>query len=173
MDLYGLFELVEQLPVPVVAAVQGKSIGGGFELALVADLTVASSEASFTLPETNLGLAPGIAMVRLHRQIGLQRAKLLAFTGATLSAQEALELGLVVNVVAPEDLSRETFGLAWRIARRSPIGVRVTKRAMNRESAVADWRHVRTAMSEVFDSEDLVEGLSAFRERRSPTFQGV
>lgn len=172
LDLFGLFEELEQLPIPVVCAVQGLALGGGFEFIICADLVVASEEAQFGLPETGIGLAPGIAMIRLHHEIGRHLAKELAFTPRRLSAQEAAALGLVNRVVPRDRVASEARAMAAAVAARAPIAVKVTKRGFNREWEGADWSFVRNSMSIVFHSSDCEEGVRAFKERRSPHFTG-
>ena len=172
MNLFGLFEEIENCEVPVICAVQGKALGGGFEIAIVSDLVLASPDAEFGLPETTLGIAPGIAMVRLHREIGRHRTLELSFTNRRLSATEALELGIVNSIVDPDSLSDAAVELARSIAARAPLGVRATKRAVNRDLGGDDWAHVRASMEALFRTRDLTEGLDAFEERRSPMFLG-
>lgn len=172
MDLFGLFAEVETCAAPVVVAVQGAALGGGFELALCADLVFAAPESEFGLPETTLGLAPGIAMVRLYREIGHHRAMELALTRRRLSATEAAALGLVNRVVERDALVAAALTVAADVASRAPLGVRATKRAMNRERGGDDWAHVRAAMEGLFRTADLAEGLDAFAQRRPPVFQG-
>jgi enoyl-CoA hydratase/carnithine racemase len=172
IGLFDLFEEMEALPVPVVTAVQGLALGGGFEFALCSDLVVAAEQAVFGLPETSLGLAPGIGMLRLGREIGTHLAKELAFTGRRISAQQALDLHLVNRVVPRSRLLLETRQLAREIADRAPIGVRITKEALNRPRTADDWTYLRSSMRQVFDSDDLQEGLTAFRQRRPAHFTG-
>ncbi len=169
MDLFGIFDRIERLDVPVVAAVQGHALGGGFELALCADLVLASEQAVFGLPETGLGLAPGIAMVRLQQHVGAHVAKELAMTGRRLSAAEAHALGLVNSVVQSDRLEREALDLCALLGQRSAEALRTVKRAFNRTLA-SDWTYVREAMSGSLRSPDVAEGLDAYRQGRPPTF---
>jgi len=171
MDLFGLFDRIEQLDVPVVAAVNGYALGGGFELTLCADLVVASERAVFGLPETSLGIAPGIAMVRLHHHIGIHAAKELAMTGRRLSAVEAHKWGLVNSVVPADELEHEARSLCDLLVQRSAKGLRTVKRAFNRYLA-SDWTYVRESMGGVLLATDVVEGIAAFREKRPPEFEG-
>ncbi len=172
MNLFGLFEEIEKCDAPVICAVQGKALGGGFELAIVSDLVIASPDAEFGLPETTLGIAPGIAMVRLHHEIGRHRTFELAFTKRRLSAAEALDLGIVTSIVEADALRDTALDLARSIAARAPLGVRATKRAVNRDLGGDDWAHVRASMEALFRTRDLTEGLDAFEARRPPTFLG-
>jgi len=172
LDLFGMFEKLEKLDVPVVCAVQGPALGGGFEFAICCDLVVAAEEAEFGLPETGLGLAPGIAMIRLHQEIGRHLSKELAFTGRRLKAREAASLGLVNRVVSRDRLLKEARALCAEVAERAPVAIRVTKRAINREWGGADWAFVREAMDGIFLTRDCDEGVKAFKEHRRPSFKG-
>lgn len=172
IDVFGLFEQIEKCDVPVIAVVQGMALGGGFEIAISCDLVLASHEAQFGLPETRLGLAPGIAMVRLHHEIGRHRTLELALTSRRLSAEEALNLGIVNQTVERGELNTAAMEMALEIASRAPLGVTATKRAVNRERGGDDWAHVRASMGALFLTRDLVEGLDAFEEKRSPEFTG-
>lgn len=173
LDLFGMFEKLENLEAPVVCAVQGLALGGGFEFAVCCDLVVAAQEAQFGLPETALGLAPGIAMIRLYQEIGRHLTKELAFTGRRLSATEAASLGLVNRVVPRDQLLREARRLCAEVAERAPVAIRVTKRAVNREWGGPDWAFAREAMDGVFRTSDCKEGVRAFKERRRPSFKGM
>lgn len=173
LDLFGMFEKLENVEVPVVCAVQGLALGGGFEFAICCDLVVAAEDSQFGLPETGIGLAPGIAMIRLHQEIGRHLTKELAFTSRRLSAPEAASLGLVNRVVPRDQLLKEARTLCAEIAQRAPVAVRVTKRAVNREWGGADWAFVREAMTDVFDTLDSKEGVRAFKERRQTRFTGA
>lgn len=172
MDLFGLFEMMENLEVPVVVAVQGLALGGGFEFTICSDLVVAAEEAQFGLPETGIGLAPGIAMIRLHQEIGRHLAKELAFTSRRLIAEEASRLHLVNKVVPRGRLIQEAKTMAAEVAARAPISVGVTKKAFNREWGAADWAFVRESMDAVLRSRDCSEGIAAFKEKRPPRFTG-
>ena len=172
IDVFGLFELIERLERPVIASVQGAALGGGFELCLVADLVVASADATFGLPETRLGLAPGIALIRLPQLVGRHRAKEISLTGRRWTAAEALELGFVNRVVAAADLAEATRRLADEVAARAPLAVRLVKRGYNHPLGGPDWAFVREGMGRLFVSEDLESGLAAFREKSDPVFRG-
>jgi enoyl-CoA hydratase/carnithine racemase len=172
IDVFGLFELIERVERPVIASVQGPALGGGFELCLVADLVVASEEATFGLPETLLGLAPGIALIRLPQIVGRHRAKELAVTGRRWTAAEGRDLGFVNRVVPPAALQDETRELAAEIAGRAPLAVRLVKRGFNHPMGGPDWAFVREGMGRLFESADLRAGLEAFQQRVEPTFEG-
>lgn len=170
IDFFGLFEEIERLSKPVVTAVQGVAVGGGFELCLVADLVVASTRATFGLPETTIGVAPGIAMVRLHQLVGRHLTKALAWTGRRLDAEEAYRLGIVARLCEPEALDAGAAETAHEIARRAPLAVRLVKRAVNRSLVPEDWELVREGTDTILRSDDLQEGLLAWQEKRVPRF---
>ena len=172
IDVFGLFELIERVERPVIASVCGPALGGGFELCLVADLVVAAESAVFGLPETTLGLAPGIALIRLPQLVGRHRAKEISLTDRRWTAAEGLELGFVNRVVPTDQLTAETARLAAEVAGRAPLAARLVKRAYNFGLGGPDWAFVREGMGRLFSSRDLVEGLDAFGDRRSPTFEG-
>jgi enoyl-CoA hydratase len=167
---------LEALEVPVIAAVNGAALGGGFELALACDLIVAAAGARFGLPEVTLGLMPGFGGTqRLVARLGLARARELIYRGRTITAEEAERLGLVVRVVAAERLGEEAAALAAELAAAAPVALRQAKRA----TAVAVDANLATgcrfeteAFAVVFGSEDRREGLRAFLEKRRPVWRG-
>ena len=162
---------------PVIAAVNGVAMGGGFEIALACDLIVASSKAIFALPEPRVGLAAlAGGMHRLPRQIGLKHAMGMMLTGRRVDAEEGQRLGFVNEVVAPEDLMPAARRWADQIAECAPLSVRATKQtAMSGlaygsiEEAMAQKYEQETAM---LRSADFVEGPRAFAEKRKPHWQG-
>ena len=167
---------LEELPVPVIAAVNGFALGGGLELALACDLVLASQSAKFGLPEINLGIVPGFGGTqRLARRIGLAAARLMIYSGEALGADEALRLGLVNRVVAAADLLPEAQKLAATLATKAPVAVQQAKTAIN---AGADLdlangcRYEAQAFAITFASEDRTEGMRAFLDKRRPTFKG-
>ena len=129
---------VEQLPIPVIAAVNGFALGGGCELSLCADIRIASEKARFGQPEVGLGITPGFGGTqRLPRVIGLSKAMELILTGRMIKADEALKLGLVDRVVPPEELMNEAMKLAESIAANAPAAVRASKAAVRRFTGAA------------------------------------
>ncbi len=172
----NLFSKLETLPVPSIAKVQGFALGGGLELALAADMILASSKAQLGLPESTLGLLPGFGgTVRLSRRIGPQRAKQIALMGEVLSAQKAYELGLVSEVVEPELLDETALRWAKVLARRAPLALESIKKSINLYSHLSvDEALEKEAefFRELFKSSDTREGLSAFIEKRKPKFEG-
>lgn len=167
---------LEALEMPVIAAVNGMALGGGCELALACDLRCASMAARFAVPEVTLGTICGAGGTqRLPRLIGETRAKQLIFTGQTISAQTALEWGLVNSVQTAGTLLEETLALAAAIAQNSPFAVSCAKRSVNggREllpEEALEWE--RDLFGECGDSRDRREGMTAFIEKRPRVFTG-
>lgn len=179
---WGFAGLVQHwVDKPTIAAVNGFAMGGGTELALTCDLVVASSEATFGLPEVRRGLiAAAGGVVRLQQQIPLKRALELALTGEPISAGTAAEWGLVNRVVAPEQVLPSALELAGVIAANAPTAVRQTKRVIH-QSVGRDWDPTwgqgdpwqlsNDALMTVFGSPDAFEGPRAFAEKRPPVWQ--
>lgn len=171
-----IFERLEGLAIPTIAAVNGFALGGGCELALSCDFIYASSKARIGQPETKLGLIPGFGGTsRLVRRVGLARAKELVFVAEPISADEALQMGLVNRVVEPDALMETAMGAAEAIAARGPVAIRIAKRVLQ-QGQDADVRTAHAleqqAFGLVFASEDRVEGTTAFIEKRDPDFSG-
>jgi enoyl-CoA hydratase len=166
--------LLETMPKPTIAAVNGFALGGGCELALACDIRYASARAKRGQPEVNLGIIPGWGGTqRLARVCGLGIAKELVFTGRTVDADEALRIGLVSAVHDPVlDKARE---IAQLLAAKSPVSLRVMKQLVNRTLAgdhAANLAAEADAFGELFASADAKEGLAAFMEKREPRFEG-
>jgi enoyl-CoA hydratase len=166
--------LLETMPKPTIAAVNGFALGGGCELALACDIRYASERAKLGQPEVNLGIIPGWGGTqRLARVCGLGIAKELLFTGRNVDADEALRIGLVNAVHDPVlERARETARL---LAAKSPVALRVMKRLANRALAgdhAANLAAEGDAFGELFGSIDAKEGLAAFVEKREPRFEG-
>ena len=166
----------EALEVPIIAAVNGAAVGAGCDLACLCDLRIASTEASFAESFVKLGLIPGDGGAwLLPRIVGQARAREMAFTGDAITARQALECGLVSQVVAPEELMPAARALAARIAVNPPIAVRLTKRLM-REAERADLETVLQlsgAMQSIAHAtEDHREAVEAFVAKRRPKFSG-
>jgi len=165
------------LAKPVIAAVNGVAMGGGFEIALACDLIVASTDAVFALPEPRVGLAALAGGVhRLPRQIGMKQAMGMMLTGRRVSAEEGLRLGFVNEVVAPGELMAAARRWAEQILECSPLSVRATKQAAMqglRHGSVEDAMKDRyPAIGELVKSRDFVEGPLAFAQKRPPKWQG-
>ena len=166
--------LLETMPKPTIAAVNGFALGGGCELALACDIRYASSTAKLGQPEVNLGIIPGWGGTqRLARVCGLGVAKELIFTGRIVDAGEALRIGLVNGVHDPVlDKARETAEL---LATKSPVALRAMKQLANRALGgdhAANLDAESDSFGELFSSDDAKEGLAAFVEKREPKFVG-
>jgi methylglutaconyl-CoA hydratase len=168
---------LETIAVPTLAAVNGAALGGGLELALLCDLRVAAQHAVLGLPETSLGVIPGAGGTqRLPRLLGEARAKELILRAVRLTASEALILGLVNQVMPPgEDFLREVMAWAEPILNGAPLAIRAALSAM-RGATTRDLREglalERAAYERCLSSEDRVEALAAFNEKRKPVFKG-
>ncbi|MEW6296929.1 MAG: enoyl-CoA hydratase-related protein [Thermodesulfobacteriota bacterium] len=172
----GVLRQLEELPIPVIAAVNGFALGGGTELALACDLIIAAEKAKFGQPEINLGVIPGFGGTqRLARRIGLPRARELIYSGDMIDAETALRYGLVNKVVPSADLMAEATALANKLAAKPPIAIRQAKTAIN---AGVDMdldngcRFENEAFALTFATEDKAEGMKAFLEKREAKFTG-
>lgn len=164
-------------PKPVIAAVNGLALGGGFEIVLACDIVVASEKASFGLPEPKVGLAAlAGGLHRLPRQIGMKPAMGMLLTGRRVEAREAHALGIVNEVVAPGELMAAARRWADAICECSPVSVRTTKRVVLEglsHAPLHEAMHARyEAIVELIKSEDFVEGPLAFSQKRKPNWKG-
>ncbi|HWX76790.1 MAG TPA: enoyl-CoA hydratase-related protein [Candidatus Acidoferrales bacterium] len=169
---HQVFDRLAQLRQPVIALLRGFAFGGGLELALTADIRIATEQASFAMPEVKLATVPGWgATTRLPRIIGRARAKQMIFSGAPIDAQRAERWGLVNEVVPASDLTAKANELTDQICRNAPISVQIAKQILNTDSSnalvlesLADAISATTA--------DAAEGLKSFQEKRPPQFEG-
>ena len=169
---HQVFDRLAQLRQPVIALLRGFAFGGGLELALTADIRIATEQASFAMPEVKLATVPGWgATARLPRIIGRARAKQMIFSGAPIDAQRAERWGLVNEVVPASDLTAKANELTDQICRNAPISVQIAKQILNTDSSnalvlesLADAISATTA--------DAAEGLKSFQEKRPPQFEG-
>ncbi|MBI9084348.1 MAG: enoyl-CoA hydratase/isomerase family protein [Desulfobacterales bacterium] len=167
---------LQQLAIPVIAAVNGFALGGGSEMALACDFVYASENAMFGLPEISLGIIPGFGGTqRLPRLVGINKAKEMIFTGKMIPAAEALAIGMVNKVCAPDELMAAVMKTAGAIAAKGKVSLRAAKQAINSGLGV----DLATGCSLEIDafalcmaSEDSKEGTSAFLEKRKPVFKG-
>jgi enoyl-CoA hydratase/carnithine racemase len=170
------WQRVADCRTPLVAGVSGFALGGGCELALLCDLIVASETAEFGQPEITLGIIPGGGGTqRLARVIGKQRTMELVLTGRRIAATEALRLGFVNMVASRRTWFRETVDLAHVIARRPPLAVKLAKQAVlaaDEMTLTAGLAHERRLYELAMATEDRVEGMQAFLEKRRPKFEG-
>jgi enoyl-CoA hydratase len=169
-------QLLETMPKPTIAAVNGFALGGGCELALACDLRYASSTAKLGQPEINLGIIPGWGGTqRLTRVCGLGVAKDMILTGRTIDAEEALRIGLVDAIYEPGELMERVGETARALAAKGPLALAAAKAAVNH---ALQGDHVENLIREadrfggLFSSEDAKEGMTAFAEKREPRFTG-
>ena len=169
-------QLLETMPKPTIASINGYALGGGLELALACDLRLAASTAKVGQPEINLGILPGWGgSIRLARTTTLGYAKELIYTGRTVDAAEALERGLVNAVYEPGELLERTLEIAQEIAAKSPIALAYAKEATNRAlhgDLGANFVHEADLFAILFSTDDAREGLTAFTEKRPARFVG-
>jgi enoyl-CoA hydratase len=167
---------LEQLQIPVIAAVNGFALGGGLEVALACDFIYASQNAKFALPEVTLGLMPGFGgTVRLSRVIGPAKAKELTMTGNMITAEEAHQLGLVLQVVTQIELLPLAQKTAETIAARGPIAVSLAKKSMLHswdQDIDSSMQFEAKEFGTLFNSKDMREGTMAFVEKRKAQFKG-
>lgn len=179
LELLNQFQLWDRLGTvkkPVIAAVHGFALGGGFELALCCDLILASEDAKFGFPEIKLGVMPGAGGTqRLTKLMGRTKALEWLWLGEPMSAKEALHFGIVNRLVAPEVLMEETKKFAKKIAERAPLSVRLIKEAVNKAvdaPLLEGMQFERKNFYLLFASRDQKEGMTAFLEKREPKFEG-
>ena len=168
------FRLLRALACPMISAVQGPALGGGCELACFADLVIASESATFGQPEIKLGVFPPIAALHFPHRIGLARTLQLLLTGEVISAREAERIGLVDRVVGPEELSAAVESAVDRLREKSAPALRLTKRAVLAGAGrgfEAGLREMEVFFGELMKTEDAVEGLRAFLEKRPPVWR--
>ncbi len=163
-------------PKPIIAAVNGAALAGGFEIVLACDLVVAAEHAVFGIPEVKRGLVAGAGgLIRLQNRVPLSIALELALTGETIDAARALELGLVNRVVPADELMPRSLELAALICSNAPFAVKTSKRVMREACARPEaegWDLTDQAVREVFATEDAMEGAVAFAEKRPPVWKG-
>lgn len=167
---------LENLPIPVIAAVNGFALGGGTELALACDLIIAADNAKFGQPEINLGIIPGFGGTqRLARRIGLPRARELIYSGDMIDAETAYRCGLANKVVPLADLMTEAKALAQKLATKPPFAIQQAKESINAGIEMDlenGCRFENEAFALSFATEDKKEGMTAFLEKRQAKFTG-
>jgi enoyl-CoA hydratase len=171
-----IFDAIEQLGKPVIAAINGFALGGGCELAMACTLRIAADSARFGQPEINLGLIPGYAgSQRLPRLVGKGVALEILLSGDMISAQRAYEIGLVNRVVPAVDVVAEARKLAHTLASKAPIAVRYILDAVNHglDTPFAQGEYLETSLfGTIASSADMREGTTAFLEKRKAVWQG-
>lgn len=172
----AVLERIRSIQKPLIAAVSGWALGGGCELALSCDMIVASESAKFGLPEITLGVIPGAGGTqRLTHAVGKALAMEMILNNRTLSAQEALQYGLVNRVVPVDSYLDETLKIAEEIASRAPLAARAAKKLINAAydlSLTDGLAEEKRAFYELFDTADQKEGMQAFVEKRKPDWSG-
>lgn len=178
--LRSIVKSVESLPMPVIAALDGLAVGGGFEMALGCDIIVASNTCKMGLVETKVGILPGAGGTqRLPRLVGPSFAKELIFTARTITGVEAYERGIANYVVEQNEHNDAAFQKSLAIARsilpNAPVGIKMAKKAVNKSMDVdinTGYTIEEACYAQVISTRDRIEGLEAFREKRPPKFTG-
>ena len=169
---HNLFRLLAKTEKVTVAVVQGHCLGGGFELAAMCDLVVASEKAQFGQPEIRLGQLPPVGVILLPYLMGYRKAAELLFTGASIGAREAQAFGLVNRVVPPEQLSQCLEDLLKEITAQSGTALRLTKRILSRVAGLDFVRALQETedffLKTMVPTDDAKEGIFAFLEKRAP-----
>ncbi|KAH7875620.1 ClpP/crotonase-like domain-containing protein [Lentinula edodes] len=177
-NIREIFNFIDDLPFPTIAAIDGPALGGGLELALTCDFRIAASDVTkMSFPEVRLGIIPGAGGTqRAPRLIGMSKAKELIFTGRNLTARDAQDLGLVDYVAGSSSTAFErALELAKEMSSSAPLALRAAKSAMSRSldtPLITALNHERTCYESLLDTKDRLEALVAFREKRRPVFVG-
>ena len=180
MQQHEIFESVAiaimECSLPMIGAVNGAAFGGGLELILACDFAWSSTTARFALPETTLGIMPGLGATQyLPRAVGTRRAKEIILSGSVFSAKEAFSWGLVGKMLEPEELLSQVMHLAQRISLNAPIANREVKKALNHalQSDLRDgYRFELKCYHQTVPTVDRLEGIAAYNEKRKPIFRG-
>lgn len=172
-----VFDRIESLPIPTVAAIEGYALGGGLELALACDIRFASEKAKLGFPEINLGIMPGAGgTVRTPKIAGAAAAMELIFSGEIINAKRALELGLVNRLVPNEELLETAQEFALNLAKKAPVALRTAKNTIQEGLAMANEgeavHNESKKWASLFNTEDQKEGMKAFLEKRTPIYKG-
>lgn len=171
----GMFERIHALEVPTIAAVHGNCLGGGMELAIACDIVMASTKAKFGQPEIKLGFFPPYAAVRLPELVGPAKAVEICTTGRIYSAEQGRSMGFVGQVAEPDAFSDTVEKTIAEIAACSPLIIRMNKRAVNRCRGLAFPEAMKEAdrafLDELMQTEDTLEGIASFEEKRRPVWK--
>ena len=170
------YNKIADLPIPVIAAIEGYALGGGMELAMTADIRIAGETAKMGFPEITLGIMPGAGgTIRVPRIVGEAKAKELIFTGDVITVQKAEAMGLVNRVVPDDQVLAEAMKLAGKLARRAPIAMAMAKATIKVGAEEPSYSKAigieADNWAKLFTTQDQKEGMSAFIEKRKPVFQ--
>jgi len=172
---HKMFHVMVKVNKPIIAVVNGAALGGGCELAIAADIVIASDRAQFGQPEISVGAIPTVAATLMPKLIGRKKAFELIFTGDIITAQEARELGLINHVVPADKLAETVDGLSRKLKEKSPIVVKLVRKAvyqgLDKEFKRALDGVTDIYVNELIKTEDAVEGLKAFLEKRKPQWK--
>lgn len=171
-DFRVLFDTVEDLEKPVIAAVNGTALGGGFEFAVVCDFAVIGRDVEIGTPEAKIGIAPAVAYVRLTDQISHHRAMEIMMTGEPITGAEAVEMGLFNAAVPVEEIPSVVDEYVGRLDRVAPVALTVIKKIANRHRGGEDRVVADLGSAVLFGTEDAKEGFEAFTQGRPPEFDG-
>ena len=176
LNQFAEWDRLAWIKKPIIGAVQGFALGGGFELALCCDILLAANDAEFGFPEVKLGVMPGAGGTqRLTKLIGRSNAMRWLLTGESFSAQQAKEYGIVYALVPKEVLAEEVMKLAYSIAQQPPLSLRLIKESVHKAVDLPLYEGMQLERKNfylLFSSEDQKEGMQAFKEKRSPHFKG-
>ncbi|WP_085992301.1 enoyl-CoA hydratase/isomerase family protein [Oceanobacillus senegalensis] len=176
INQFAEWDKISDIKKPIIAAVQGFALGGGLELMLSTDLVFASENSTFGFPEVNLGVMPSAGgTVKLTKAIGHRRALEWLWTGEQMDAKEAYRFGLINRIIPNEVLIDETMVFAKRLAQQPPLALRLIKDTVKKAEDLSvheAMQYERKNFYLLFASEDQKEGMTAFKEKRSPTFTG-
>lgn len=170
-----IFELINMIDIPVIAAVNGACLGGGMELAIACDIVVASKKAIFGQPEIKLGFFPPYAAIRLPELVGPAKAVEIVTTGKTYSAKESRKLGFVSRVADEDDFTEAVESYVKEICASSPLIIRLNKRAVKRHIGTSFFQGVDLVsnyfLKTLMKTEDTLEGIASFEEKRRPVWK--
>jgi cyclohexa-1,5-dienecarbonyl-CoA hydratase len=170
-----IFELINMIDIPVIAAVNGACLGGGMELAIACDIVMASEKAIFGQPEIKLGFFPPYAALRLPELVGVAKAVEIVTTGRNYSAQESKDLGFVTQVAPVEAFAEAVENTVQQITMASPLIIRLNKRAVKRHIGTSFFQGVDLVsnyfLKTLMKTEDTLEGIASFEERRKPVWK--